>query len=1036
MANEDKVLAYLRKVTSELDDAKRKLRELDREGQEPIAIVGMGCRFPGGVSSPDELWRFVESGGDAIGGMPGDRGWELNLDDDPEAAGSAYVADGGFLHDAAEFDANFFGISPREALAMDPQQRVLLEASWETLEHAGIDPHTLRGSRTGVFVGAAQYQYGNAAETADAEDGVEGYLLTGNATSVASGRISYTLGLEGPAVTIDTACSSSLVALHWAIQALRSGECTLALAGGVAVMATPGMFVEFSRQRGLSTDGRCKAFSADADGTGWAEGVGMLAVEKLSDARRNGHQVLAIVRGSAINQDGASNGLSAPNGLAQERVIAQALASGRLEPSDVDAVEAHGTGTKLGDPIEAQALLAAYGQDRETPLLLGSFKSNIGHAQAAAGVAGVIKMVMAIRNGVVPKTLHAENPTPHVDWASGAVELVTETTPWPETGRPRRAAVSSFGISGTNAHTILEQAPDGVDETERAPLPVVPLLLSAKTSDALRAQAARLVALIEGDVDLTDVAYSLATKRSRFDHSAVLVGDDRAELVAGLRAFAEDEPVTDLVRGVTDVRGKTAFVFPGQGSQWVGMAGELLDSSPVFAARVAECEQALSAHVDWSLTAVLRAEEGAPSLDRVDVVQPALFSVMVSLAALWQSYGIKPDAVIGHSQGEIAAACVAGALSLEDAALVVALRGKALIALAGKSGMASVGLPLDALRERIADEPGVTIATINGPRAVTLSGEPEVLDRLVGELEAEGVRARRIRVDYASHSPVVEIIRDEVLAALAPITPRTATIPMFSSVTGEPVDGSELNAEYWYGNARGTVVFGPTVETMIGLGFRAFVEVSPHPVLTMPVQDMLDNADATGLALGSLRRDQGGPRRFLTSLAEAHVRGLSVDWASVFAGSGARPVELPTYAFQHRRYWMIAGASSVVDVTAAGLGEADHPLLGAVVDLSDDGGVVFTGRVSVGTHPWLADHVVSGLVFVPGTAFVDLAIRAADHVDCALLDELTVQAPLVLPEHGAVQLQVAVAEADSAGRRSFTISARQDEGAWVRHATG
>ncbi|WP_425445796.1 type I polyketide synthase [Umezawaea tangerina] len=1031
-------------MTSELDDAKRRLRELDREGQEPIAIVGMGCRFPGGVSSPDQLWRFVESGGDAIGGMPGDRGWEVNLDDDSEAAGSTYVADGGFLHDAAEFDAAFFGISPREALAMDPQQRVLLETSWETLEHAGIDPATLRGSRTGVFVGAAQYQYGNAAETADAEDGVEGYLLTGNATSVASGRISYTLGLEGPAVTIDTACSSSLVALHWAIQALRSGECSLALAGGVAVMATPGMFVEFSRQRGLSTDGRCKAFSADADGTGWAEGVGMLAVEKLSDARRNGHQVLAIVRGSAINQDGASNGLSAPNGLAQERVIAQALASGRLGPSDVDAVEAHGTGTKLGDPIEAQALLAAYGQDRENPLLLGSFKSNIGHAQAAAGVAGVIKMVMAIRHGVVPRTLHAENPTPHVDWTSGAVELVTENRAWPETGRPRRAAVSSFGISGTNAHTILEQAApedaNGVaanpDPARISALPVVPLVLSAKTPEALRAQAARLASLVDGDVDLTDVAHSLVAHRSRFDHSAVLVGSERAELAAGLRGLAEDGPVTDLARGATDVRGKTAFVFPGQGSQWVGMAGGLLDSSPVFAARIAECEQALSAYVDWSLTAVLRDEEGAASLDRVDVVQPALFSVMVSLAALWMSHGVKPDAVIGHSQGEIAAACVAGALSLEDAARVVALRGKALVALAGKSGMASIALPLAELEARIADVPGVTVATINGPRAVTLSGQPEVLDALVAELEAEGVRAKRIRVEYASHSPVVEVIRDEVLEVLAPITPRSTTIPMFSTVTGELVDGSELDAAYWYGNARGTVVFAPTVETMVGQGFRAFVEVSPHPVLTMPVQDILDDAEVTGLAVGSLRRDHGGLRRFLTSLGEAHVRGLAVDWTSLFAGTGARRVDLPTYAFQHRRYWLIGNDTAAVDVTSAGLGAADHPLLGAVVELSDDGGVVFTGRVSVGTHPWLADHVVSGLVFVPGTAFVDLAIRAADHVDCALLDELTVQAPLVLPAHGSVQLQVAVAEPDASGRRSFTISARPDEGAWVRHATG
>ncbi|WNV84059.1 type I polyketide synthase [Umezawaea sp. Da 62-37] len=1036
MANEDKVLAYLRKVTSELDDAKRRLRELDREGQEPIAIVGMGCRFPGGVSSPDQLWRFVESGGDAIGGMPGDRGWEVNLDDDSEAAGSTYVADGGFLHDAAAFDANFFGISPREALAMDPQQRVLLETSWEALEHAGIDPATLRGSRTGVFIGAAQYQYGNAAETADAEDGVEGYLLTGNATSVASGRISYALGLEGPAVTIDTACSSSLVALHWAIQALRSGECTLALAGGVAVMATPGMFVEFSRQRGLSTDGRCKAFSADADGTGWAEGVGLLAVEKLSDARRHGHQVLAIVRGSAINQDGASNGLSAPNGLAQERVIAQALASGRLEPSDVDVVEAHGTGTRLGDPIEAQALLAAYGQDRGTPLLLGSFKSNIGHAQAAAGVAGVIKMVMAIKHGVVPRTLHAENPTPHVDWTSGAVELVTENRAWPETGHPRRAAVSSFGISGTNAHTILEQ-PQAADEpVERNPLPVVPLVLSAKTPDALRAQAARLASLVDGDVDLTDIAHSLSAHRSRFDHAAVLVGADRAELAAGLRGLAEDGPVADLVRGTADVRGKTAFVFPGQGSQWVGMAAELLDSSPVFAARVAECEQALSAHVDWSLTAVLRDEEGAASFDRVDILQPALFAVMVSLAALWQSHGVQPDAVIGHSQGEIAAACVAGALSLEDAARVVALRGKALVALAGKSGMASVPLPVAEVRERITGVAGVTIATINGPRAVTLSGEPDVLDSLVAELEAEGVRAKRIRIEYASHSPAVEVIRDEVLAALAPITPRSATIPMFSSVTGEPVDGSELDAAYWYGNARGTVVFAPTVETMIGQGFRAFLEISPHPVLTMPVQDMLDDAEVTGLSVGSLRRDQGDLRRFLTSLGEAHVRGLRVDWSPLFAGTGARAVDLPTYAFQHRRYWLIGNDTAAVDVTAAGLGSADHPLLGAVVDLSDEGGVVFTGRVSVGTHPWLADHVVSGLVFVPGTAFVDLAIRAADHVDCALLDELTVQAPLVLPERGAVRLQVAVAGPDASGRRSFTISARPDEGAWVRHATG
>ncbi|HEX4701356.1 MAG TPA: SDR family NAD(P)-dependent oxidoreductase, partial [Pseudonocardiaceae bacterium] len=855
---------------------------------EPIAIVGMGCRFPGGISNPDELWDMLAAGRDAITGFPTERGWHTDTlyDPDPDHEGTTYVTEGGFLRDAGRFDAEFFGISPREALAMDPQQRLLLETSWEAVERSGIDPMSLRGKQVGVFAGTNGQDY--TAALHQAGQGVDGYLATGSAGSVLSGRVSYTLGLEGPAMTVDTACSSSLVALHLAAQALRAGECTLAFAGGVTVMSTPGLFVEFSRQRGLAADGRCKAFSDSADGTGWGEGAGVVVLERLSDALRNGRSVLAVVRGSAVNQDGASNGLTAPNGPAQQRVIRAALANAGLAPSDVDAVEAHGTGTTLGDPIEAQALLAAYGRDRDRPLWLGSIKSNIGHTQAASGVAGVIKMVLALRHETLPPTLNVTEPSSHVDWSSGAVRLLTDPVAWQANGR-RRAGVSSFGVSGTNAHVVIEEAPPA-EVMPPAEARSVAWVLSGRTETAVRSQAARLLSTAT-DLAPVDVAWSLACTRSAFEHRASVVGGSREELLAGLSALAAGEQHAAVVHG-SAVSGRTVFVFPGQGAQWAGMGVELLDSSPVFAARMAECADAFAPFVDWSLP-----DELHGPLDQVDVVQPASWAVMVSLAALWRSHGVEPDAVVGHSQGEIAAAVVAGALSLADGARVVALRSKAIArCLAGNGGMVSLALPVDAVRERLTD--GISVAAVNGPSSVVVSGDPDALDELVAACTADGIRCRRIPVDYASHSTQVEAIRAELLDVLAPIHPKPAEIPFCSTVTGDVIDTSTLDAGYWFRNLRETVEFERAIRLLARDGSRRFVEVSSHPVLTIGIQETLDG---NGIAVGTLRRDDGGPTRFTASLGEWWVHGGRVDWDATYPGG--RRVALPTYAFQGDHYW-------------------------------------------------------------------------------------------------------------------------------------
>ncbi|MFG2093247.1 type I polyketide synthase [Streptomyces sp. NPDC048612] len=887
---------------------------------DPIAIVSMACRYPGGVQSPEDLWRLVREGTDAMSAFPTDRGWDLAglYDPDADQPGSSYVRESGFLRDAGDFDAEFFGISPREALAMDPQQRLLLETSWEVFERAGIDPKSLRGSGTGVYMGVTDQEYGNRLRAADPGQ-IEGYLATGAATSVASGRVAYTLGLEGPAVTVDTACSSSLVALHMAVRALRSGECSLAVAGAAMVMADPGPFIGFSRQRGLARDGRCKPFSAAADGFALSEGVGVLLVERLSDARRNGHPVLAVVRGTAINQDGASNGLTAPNGPSQQRVIRAALADAGLSAGEVDVVEAHGTGTSLGDPIEAQALLATYGQDREAdrPLWLGSVKSNIGHTQTASGMAGVMKTVFAVRHAELPATLHVDEPSPHVEWSSGAVELLTEARPWTvEDDRPRRAGISAFGISGTNAHVIVEQAEQPEQEREgesASALPsssasdgvVVPWVVSGRSADALVGQAERLVSRVAGaGWSPVDVGWSLVASRSSFEHRAVVVGSDVDELAAKMRQLSPSEGTGDP--------GRTVFVFPGQGSQWVGMAVELLDSSPVFAERLAECGAALEPFTDWSLSGVLRGAEGAPGLDRVDVVQPVLWAVMVSLAEVWRAHGVEPAAVVGHSQGEIAAACVAGALTLEDGARVVALRSRAIRALSGRGGMVSVALSSSEVAELIEPWGGrVSVAAVNGPSSVVVSGDADALDELMEGCREREIRARRIEVDYASHSAHVESIREELLKVLAPVAPRKPAVPLFSTVTGEWLETAEMDAGYWFTNLRRTVEFAPAVEALIEAGHRTFVEVSPHPVLTVPLQETAESVGGEAVVTGTLRRDDGGLSRLYTSLGELYVHGVDVDWSPAFAAHCPQLVDLPTYAFQRRRYWLESGRSSV-----------------------------------------------------------------------------------------------------------------------------
>jgi acyl transferase domain-containing protein/acyl carrier protein len=1047
MATEDKLREYLKRATVDLTDARRRLAEEEEGRCEPVAVIGMACRFPGGVTSPEDLWDIVVSGTDAIGPFPDDRGWDLeNLyDPDPDAQGKSYTRHGGFLYDAGHFDAGFFEMSPRSALATDPQHRLFLETSWEAFERAGIDPTTLRGSQTGVFAGIMYNDYVSRFNGC-APPGLEGLIMVSNAPSVLSGRVSYMYGLEGPCISLDTACSTSLVTIHLAVQSLRRGECSLALAGASTVLATSDAYVEFCRQRALSPDGRCRAFASSAGGAAWSEGVGMLLLERLSDAQRHGRRILAVVRGTAVNQDGKSNGLTAPNGPAQERVIAKALADAGLDARDVDAVEAHGTGTQLGDPIEAQALIAAYGQGRaaDRPLWLGSVKSNIGHTQAAAGIAGVIKMTMAMRHHVLPPTLHVDEPTPHVDWSAGNVRLLTEARDWPGDDHPRRAGISSFGISGTNAHVIIEESPEQVSPapspvTQSRPAGPIGWAISARTAGSLRGQVTRLRDFVAADdsVRAADVAYSLASSRARFGQRVVVTGQNRDALLDGLNGYLRDPAASGAVHGTARDHPRLAFLFTGQGGQRPGMGRGLAAAYPVFAAALDEVCDELDRYLDRPLRDVMWASpdtQEAALLNDTGYTQPALLAYETAAAALLESLGVRPDQLAGHSVGEYAAAHLAGVWSMADAARLITARGRLMQALDAPGAMAAIEASADEVAPTLAGlERLAGIAAVNGPSSVVISGDEQTILAVAGQWRDRGRRTRRLPVSHAFHSPLMEPVLAGFRAELATVTFGPARIGYVTNLAGTLPGLGWTDPEYWVEQIRRPVGFRETISAIEDQGISTYLEVGPDAVLAAMAAECVSGRDAVLISMQQRRRPE--PDGLADALARAWVAGVPVDWTTLSGPAADIGPDLPVYPFDRDRFWLYPPVKAA-DVSSAGLRDAGHRMLSAAIDIGDGGGIALTGRLSVTGFPWLADHMVAGAIVVPGAAVLDIVLDAAVQAGCDTVEELMFEAPLIMPADGDLFLQVVIEAGDEGAARAAQVYSRPADGSWTRCASG
>jgi len=1041
----DSDLSPLKRAFLKIEEMQAKLAALEQARREPLAVVGMGCRLPGGAINPDAFWRVLQQGVDAVGEIPGDR-WDVEAfhDPDPKAPGKMTTRWGAFLEGVDEFDPQFFGISPREALSLDPQQRLLLEVAWEALEDAGIAPDKLSGSRTGVFVAMCKSDYLNLQLEGGDPARFDVYYASGSAHSVASGRLSYVLGAQGPSITVDTACSSSLVAVHLACQSLRSGESRMALVGGVNLILSPENTITFSKSAMLSPDGRCKTFDAAADGFVQGEGCGVVVLKRLSDALAHGDRVLALIRGSAVNQDGPSSGLTAPNGPAQEAVIREALANGGVAPSEVGYVEAHGTGTSLGDPIEVRALGAVLGRDRskDRPLFVGAVKTNIGHLEGAAGLAGLIKVVLALQHGQIPAHLHFQRPSPHIPWDELPLRVPTRLTPWPDSNR-RIAGVSSFGFSGTNAHVVLEQAPEVAPKTAEVERPRHVLALSAKSPEALRELGRRFEARLAEDPELpiADVCHTAGAGRAHLSQRLAVVADSRGQLREALRGWEAGEEVAGLFSGRMEGpdRPRIAFLYTGQGSQYVGMGRRLYETQPVFRAALDRCDGLLRGQLERPLLSVLYPGPGEASpLDETAYTQPALFALEHALTELWRSWGIEPAAVMGHSVGEVAAACAAGVFSLEGGLRLIAERGRLMQALTVRGAMAAIMADEERAQREIARHGDqVAVAALNGPESVVISGAEAAVGEILASLEAQGVKTRRLTVSHAFHSPLMDPMLDRFEEATGEVQCALPRVPLISNLTGCPVREEITRARYWRRHAREPVRFLAAIRELHRLGYRLFVEIGPSPTLLGMGRGCVPEGGTTWLP--SLRRGADDWSPILDSLATLYVRGAEVDWAGFDRGYPRRRVTLPTYPFQRRRYWIDAGPRAAG--RARDLGAAPcHPLLGRAVRSPLVKEVLFESTFSLEAPAFVADHRVYGTVVLPAVAYLEMASGAAAQAFGAgthVVEDMVIREALVIPEQGSRNVQLVVTPSDGERAGFQVISLNPEAGdSWRLHAGG